>query len=151
MWYIVPYSDIFRTLCNLHLYKSSIFRTLAYLESKHVKFWICKTIRNIQSPGVARIVHSSNFKEIYWCSGNLVHVESHSSITFFTRRSILNVCSVLNTSFSRWLFCNFYSDLMLSASVTFRILTYLQLCLFKYIQAYWSMFCQKIKKLLNHI
>ena len=48
---------------------------------------------------------------------------------------------ILDIVLSRWLLINLYSDLMLCiASEIFRILVYTELCLFKYMQGYSSIF-----------
>ena len=57
LWNVEPYSDIFRTLCNLCIYNRIIFRTLAYLEAQPSlkAYQTCKMISHIQNPGMVRI------------------------------------------------------------------------------------------------
>ena len=63
LWHIDPYSDVFRTLCNLCIYKDAIFRTLGYLKrtlgylkckASSKACWTSKMIRHIQSPGIVK-------------------------------------------------------------------------------------------------
>ena len=73
------YSDIFRTLCYLCIYKLVIFRTLTHLEfqasSKAGR--TRKMIMQILNPGIVRKVSSKHFKYIYGYSGIMIYIQPH--------------------------------------------------------------------------
>ena len=74
-----------------------------------------------------------------------------TQVLFFLQNApFLIFDSLLNTPLSRQLLSNLYSDLMLrTASDTFTSLAYSELCLFRYIQVYSSIF--SIIKVYSHI
>ena len=87
------------------------------------------------------VYRSAQVPQNLLCHENFLIVCLHSGIIVFTKRSILNVWQCLNMHLSWQLLSNLYSDLILcTASDTFRILAYSELCLFRYVQAYWGIF-----------
>ena len=76
---IEQYSDIFRTLCYLCIYKIAIFRTLTHLESQASSKVgrTRKMIMQILNPGIVRKVYSKHYKDIYGYSGIMIYIQPH--------------------------------------------------------------------------
>ena len=113
LWNVEPYSDIFRTLCNLCIYNRIIFRTLAYLEAQPSlkAYQTCKMIRHNPEPwhGQNRNIElnqsiksfSKIFRDIqgFWCIINhtqaLFSLQNAPFYSAFWIRLCLDNCSVI--------------------------------------------------------
>ena len=136
--HIVPYSDIFKALCYPCLYQQcqrvrAISRTLAYLEpeTSSKSCQTCKhydVISHIPRPNMVIKAYSSILKGIFGYSGILMYL-------LLVKPFILNnlQCSD-NASVSVAVQCN--DHMLCTASDTFGILSYSELCLFRYVKAY---------------
>ena len=95
MRHTIPYSDIFRTLCNPCIYNHAIFRTLTHLEpaASSKACQKCKMIRYIQSPSIARTL----FKLFQRYLGIFRDIAAHSyTLRHATRRRGELLCPFLN-------------------------------------------------------